>query len=275
MRTFRITLLMLVILVSAPFVHGQEAKKPLTNTDVVKLVQASLPESTIVLAIQQSETNFDTSPSALIELKKQGIPQTVTEAMIRASSVADAAKPATDAPLPTSVPALPKDGDGTDVLADGTYYKSPGGWVKLEQLTMAGGGATHMGKMFVPGLTPQMVWTYRGPEAPVQIADRRPTFVVKQSPYIVNIPGHSDRDLLIVRFNKKKDHRELQTTSGGNMFTFKAGLSKEKTPEIAVAKISDTTFSITPTNDLDPGEYLLTFSALGFNGFDFGIRSGK
>ena len=36
------------------------------------------------------------------------------------------------------------------------------------------------------------------------------------------------------------------------MFTFKAGLSKEKTPDITVVKISDTTFSITPTSDLDP-----------------------
>jgi hypothetical protein len=35
----------------------------------------------------------------------------------------------------------------------------------------------------------------------------------------------SGRDMVIVRFDQKKDHRELQTTSGGNMFTFKAGLS--------------------------------------------------
>ncbi len=274
MRWFCISLSML-ILITASFLAGQEAKKPLTNADVVKLVQATLPESTIVLAIEQSQARFDTSPAALIELKKQGVPQAVMEAMLRAASEGDAAKPATDVPAVVLAPALSESSDGTDILADGTYYKSPSGWVKLGQLTMAGGGATHVGKMFVPGLTPQMVWTYRGAEAPVQIAERRPTFVVKQSPYVLNIPGHSDRDLLIVRFNKKKDHRELQTTSGGNMFTFKAGLSKEKTPDITVTKLSETTFSVVPTSDLDPGEYLLTFSALGFNGFDFGVRTGK
>jgi hypothetical protein len=162
-----------------------------------------------------------------------------------------------------------------DILAEGTYYKSSTSWIKLQQLTLAGGGAAHVGKMFVPGLTPQIVWTYRGAEAPIQIVERTPTFVVKQSPYMANVAGHSDRDLVMVRFNRKKDHRELQFTSGGNMFTFKAGFSKEKLVDIVVTRISDTTFSITPAQELSPGEYLLTFGAFGANGFDFGIKPEK
>jgi len=35
---------------------------------------------------------------------------------------------------------------------------------------------------------------------------------------------------LIARFDKKKDHRELQVTTEGNMFTFKAGMDKNRTP---------------------------------------------
>ena len=42
------------------FRPGQEAKKPLTNADVGKLVQASLPEITIVLIIEQRQKEFDT-----------------------------------------------------------------------------------------------------------------------------------------------------------------------------------------------------------------------
>ena len=214
--------------------------------------QASLPESTIVLVIEQSPAKFDTSPAALIELKKQGVSQAVMEAMLHASSEPNVAKTATEAPTPAT--ATGPSGAATDILAEGTYYKSPTGWVKMGKLTMAGGGATHMGKMFVPGLTPQMVWTYRGATAPVQISERRPTFVVKQSPYMVNITGYSDRDLVVVRFSKKSDHRELQTTSGGNMFTFKSGIGKDKMPDITVVKISDATFSITPVGDLEPGD---------------------
>jgi hypothetical protein len=157
-------------------------------------------------------------------------------------------------------------------LADGFYYKNQQVWDKLQPIMMAGGGAKHMGKMFVPGLTPQIVWTYRGAEAPIQIPERRPNFLVKELPALANIAGRSERDLVIVRFDKKKDHRELQATNGGNMFTFKAGLSKDRTPDITVKTISDGVFSVTPTQDLIPGEYLLTFSAMATSGYDFGIK---
>jgi hypothetical protein len=56
------------------------------------------------------------------------------------------------------------------------------------------------------------------------------------------------------------------------MFTFKAGLSKDRTPDITTKTISDGVFVITPIGDLPPGEYLLTFSAMGVTGYDFGVR---
>src|SRR5258708_2192079 len=127
-------ILWMLIVASTPFLFSQEAKKAFTNTDVVKLVQASLPDSTIVLVIEQSPARFDTSPAALIELKKQGVSQVVMEAMLHSSSQPDAVKPANAASVPVTAPG-PSD-IGTDILAEGTYYKSPAGWVKLEQLTM-------------------------------------------------------------------------------------------------------------------------------------------
>ncbi len=166
----------------------------------------------------------------------------------------------------------PKDTQPSD---DGFYYNGQHGWQKLQPISMAGGGLKHAGKMFVPGLTPQMVWTYRGAEAPVRIPERRPIFCVKELAALASVAGRSERDLVIVRFDKKKDHRELQTTNGGNMFTFKAGLSKDRTPDITVNAVSDGVFIINPNQDLLPGEYLLTFSAMGTTGYDFGISSQK
>jgi len=165
--------------------------------------------------------------------------------------------------------AIPQD---VQALADGFYYKSSQGWQKLEPLSMAGGGLKHVGKMFVPGLTPQFVWTFRDAESPIQIEDKRPTFCIKESPMMESIAGRSERDLLIIRFDKKKDHRELQTTNGGNMFTFKSGISKERMPEIVTKTIADGIFMLTPNEDLKPGEYMVTFSALGTSGYDFGIK---
>jgi len=157
-------------------------------------------------------------------------------------------------------------------LSDGFYYKTPQSWEKLEPLSMAGGGLKHAGKMFVPGLTPQFVWTFRGAAAPVQIEDKRPTFYIKELPTLTTIAGRTERDLIIIRFDKKKDHRELQTTSGGNMFTFKSGISKERLPDIITKTVSDGIFTVTPSDDLKPGEYMVTFSALGNSGYDFGIK---
>lgn len=170
--------------------------------------------------------------------------------------------------VPQNAP-VPQD---VQTLADGFYYKAAQGWQKLEPLSMAGGGMKHAGKMFVPGLTPQFVWTFRGAEAPVQTVDKRPTFYIKELPMLATIAGRTERDLLIIRFDKKKDHRELQTTSGGNIFTFKSGISKDRMPDITTKTVADGIFTVTPNQDLKPGEYLITFSALGNTGYDFGVK---
>ena len=172
-------------------------------------------------------------------------------------------------------PAQQPNGQGTEPAEPGVYYKSPTGFVKLEQIMMAGGGAKHTGKMFVPGLTPQMVYTFRGAHSPIQLSETKPTFYIRQNPYMASVPGHSERDIVIVRFDTKKDHRELQVTSGSSAFTLKSGFSKERTPEITTTHISDSEFTVIPTQDLVPGEYLLTFGGSGATGYDFGIPKGK
>src|ERR1700740_1985944 len=174
----------------------QQEKKKLTNTDIVGLVKAGLTESTILLVIEQSPSDFDTSPAALIELKNQGLPPAVMEAMMRARDSAPAAGERLGNAQATTDSSKT---EGVELLAEGAYFKGTRGWVKLERITMSGGGAKHMGKVLVPGLTPQMVWTFRGAEAPVQMSEPRPTFFIKQSPYLANVPGYSERDIVLVR----------------------------------------------------------------------------
>jgi hypothetical protein len=85
---------------------------------------------------------------------------------------------------------------------------------ELQPISVAGGGMKHAGKLFVPGLTPQIVWTYRGAEAQIQISERKPTFLIKE-PAVANIAGRTERDLVIVRFDRKKDHRQLRYFQSG------------------------------------------------------------
>jgi hypothetical protein len=94
---------------------------------------------------------------------------------------------------------------------------------------------------------------------------------VKESPILAHMAGRSQRDLMIIRLERKKDHRELQVTKGG-LFNYKAGLDKDVTPAITVTVVSEGIFAVRPDQDLKPGEYLITFNPQGSNGEDFGIR---
>jgi hypothetical protein len=73
-------------LATASMALPQQAQKPLTNHDVVKMMKGGLPEGTIVSAIQANSTNFNISADALIALQKAGVAQPVMDAMIAAES---------------------------------------------------------------------------------------------------------------------------------------------------------------------------------------------
>jgi len=164
-------------------------------------------------------------------------------------------------PTPTAPPD-PK--EAAAKLQPGAYLWNGNSWSPMQTINMSGGGAKHMGKVLVPGLTPQMVWTFRDANAPVHLENGKPTFCVKLYPFPSGLPyAPSGRDIVIARFDEKKDRRELQTTSGGNAFTFKAGLSKDRMPDIEVESIDASTFTVTLKEPLRPGEYLLSTSWMG------------
>jgi len=68
---------------------------PLTNQDVISMQKSELGAEIILAKIKNSRANFDTSPTALQDLKKEGVPDSVVLAMIEAMT-----------PKPTA-PALP------------------------------------------------------------------------------------------------------------------------------------------------------------------------
>jgi hypothetical protein len=99
--------------------RGQAAAqpKPLVNADIVKMVKAGLAEGTIVLAIQNKPSAFETSPEELIRLKEQGVTQAVLNAMLNASN------PAPAAPAPSELPPAAQ-----QTQAD---QDTPGVWVEF------------------------------------------------------------------------------------------------------------------------------------------------
>jgi len=77
--TYLFAILLALVL---PCVAQDPAGPPLTNSDVVKMVNAGIPESVILRKIQVSETNFLTTPDALISLKQHHVPDGVLVAIV-------------------------------------------------------------------------------------------------------------------------------------------------------------------------------------------------
>ncbi|MBK9315808.1 MAG: hypothetical protein IPM55_16415 [Acidobacteria bacterium] len=80
-----IPLFVLYCLLCTSIVLAQNEKAPLKNADIIEMLKAELPESTIILAIQQSPSNFDTSAQGLIQLKKEGASPKILEAILKSS----------------------------------------------------------------------------------------------------------------------------------------------------------------------------------------------
>ncbi len=74
--------LLLALFLALPLSAQAPTDHVLTNADVVKMVKAGLPESIVVREIQISRTDFGTSPTALIDLKKQGASEAILGAVL-------------------------------------------------------------------------------------------------------------------------------------------------------------------------------------------------
>jgi hypothetical protein len=87
------------------------AERPLTNDDVLKMVEAQLAPEVVVEKIKNSSCDFDTSPAALGRLKEAGVPDSLLLLMVMSPKCG--ARPA--APVPVQVPA------GTTVELETAY----------------------------------------------------------------------------------------------------------------------------------------------------------
>jgi hypothetical protein len=111
MLLYRFLLLVLTLAaVPAPTLMAQQ-QHPMNNTDLVKLVQAGVPESAIIASIRSSTPAFDLSSDGLIALHKAGVTQGELEAAIAASntmhpSPGPNAPPAATSAVPASLPSV-------------------------------------------------------------------------------------------------------------------------------------------------------------------------
>jgi hypothetical protein len=94
-----LALFLAAVLLSPGVALAQDQPQPLTNQDVVRLVEAKLSHAVIVAKIESSMCAFDTGAAALQELKAKGVPEEIILAMVQAGRP-DATNAAHTPPVP-------------------------------------------------------------------------------------------------------------------------------------------------------------------------------
>lgn len=104
----------------------------LTNDDIIKLLQAKLPDSVVIAKIKSSNCEFDTSTDGLIKLKKAGVSDAVLQAMVEAPPPSNPPDSADNTPAPANkenTPA-PSCGDYSACMASGAAAFQAAQWAQ-------------------------------------------------------------------------------------------------------------------------------------------------
>jgi hypothetical protein len=233
-------------------VGGQDdamLRKRFTNQDIIEMAKLGLSDEVIIAKIRQAyETgadavSFDTSVGGLRSLKAASVPDSVIKVMI---NPAPPPAPVIAGASPISVdPNLPP----PEV---GVYWRDQGKFMRIQGQavtnTKTGGKA---GSLFTNGLRNQH-WdaTIEGHTSRNIIRDRQPIF------YLYVPDGNDSSDYVLIKLNKKSDHREFQIGSFGGITGGKSGVQKEKEIPFRAEHVGIRMYKVTlAEEDLKPGEY--------------------
>ena len=228
---------------------GSSLHKRLVNQDIIDLANLGLSDDVIIAKIRQtyeaapSSVSFDTSVDGLKTLKTANVSEPVIKAMISPAPPPAAIVAAGPAPI-TLDPNLPP----PEV---GVYWRDQGKFILLQGQaianTKAGGKA---GSMFTYGLRNEH-WdaTINGHTSKNVVRDRQPSF------YLYVPDGTDSSDFVLLKLNRKSDHREFQVGSFGGISGGKSGVKRDKELGFQADHVAIRTYKITLEGSLKPGEY--------------------
>jgi hypothetical protein len=250
---------------------GQDSpglSRRLTNQDIVSMVELGLSEDIIIAKIRSmaaAETNsvsFDTGVEGMKALKGAKVPDSVIKVMINPASSPQSTNVVGSAPM-TIDPNLPPPEVGV-YWKDGTNFILVQGQALTQ--TKAGGKA---GSFFTNGLRNQHWDAYvDGPTSKNVVKERRPAF------YFYVPDGSDSSDYVLIKLNKKVDHREFQVGSFGGITGGKSGVQRDKEVPFKADHMGIRMYKITLSEDLKPGQYAF-FMGTGQSAMMSGARGGN
>lgn len=263
-RTVLLGLCLALLALSGP---TRAETAPLTNADVIKMLNAGLSPDTVRLTVRSAPSKFDTSPDGLIALKQAGVDESVVEAMISAQSGGNA----------------PAGKSGSDTPR-----------INPEEVMLVDEGQRHQMRYTVAQMRSAAramgfggVGTYAvlsGSQARLRISNPRPSFDIA-------VPGNAQPEsyLTLANFAVRRN-KTREVLVGGGYMSYSTGIHPDRIVPTRGEPLADqsgapdgfTLFRVTPDQDLAPGEYaLVTYNSqvrvMGFfptgndSYFDFGI----
>ena len=239
---------------------AQELAHRMSNKDVIDMTGLGLGDDVIITKIRSSagDATFDTSVDALKALKEAKVSDAVIRAMINPQVPAVAAAPQ---------PAVPADDPNLPPKEVGVYWKDGSNFVFIEGQTVSnakiGGRAAHY---FSYGIASKK-WNAEipGAESNNKVKDRQPLF------YFYAPENSGPADLVLVKLDKKSDHRQWEIGRIGGWAGGHSGTKDEDRQGFRYDRVAPRTYKLTLLRDLEPGEYglfLETGSSIAGTGHD-------
>jgi hypothetical protein len=292
LAAYLVILLLIVPIMAAAEGAQTTGAAPLTNDDIIKLVQLKFGDNVVVAKIKSSPCKFDTSMDALAKLKAAGVSDAVMQAMMEPGAPASpnsSAAPAGPPPDPNN-PSAEHDA--------GIYYvrQNPGGRC-MTQLEPTAYSGTKSGGMFTSAMTygiAKAKWKaiVRGEKSSIRTSESRPTFYFyfEQRKGTLSNSGawmawfgglSSPNQFTLARFESKKSDRELVVGEFG-AWGGSTGTRSKDVVDFDFEKIAPGIYKIAPRDDMQPGEYCFFYTgqnnSMGMGGgnlFDFGINPAE
>ena len=259
------------------------ASETITVETIISLVRAGLGAETIIAKINSSAGSYDTSTASLIRLKQAGAPDPVIAAMLNRSKT----------PLLASGVANNASPDPLQPHSPGIYLlgRAPAARMMRIDATVSNQMKTSgaLGFAFSYGLASMKMKTViPNAAARASSTERRPTFYfyfdqagplasVSQFGSSFSPMASSPNEFSLIRFDQKRDHREAAIGSY-SMGGVKTGVSDKARVTFTYDDVAPGVFKVTPTVDLQPGQYGFVSSAGAGTGmgivariFDFGV----
>jgi hypothetical protein len=239
-----------------------EAPKPLTNDDVVTMVQAGLDHGLVIEKIKASKTAFDTTPGALVALKKAGVGDDIIRVMVNPAYEGNPPQGNGNGPSPEACQVPP---DGRPLWLSGAspamWYSDPD---KGDRVDMNYERGTIETVGFVVHARLLVLHPIR---AGLRLGSRA-RFLSCINP----------TDAPLVHFSLDKGSNERNTSVGRvGPFGGSWNISEEDLVPFKFEKTPEGYFRITPDTPLKPGEYgfvpqgSIGFFAAGERVYTFGV----